>query len=70
MHSQFPHLEISQSYEKFISLVKRNKIKSILLYLIFIFYFSIPSLNIPVLEYNSFRLTSLMEQRAIGKKLK
>jgi len=70
MHLQFPHLEISQSYEKFISLVKRNKSKSILLYLVFLFYFSIPSFNIPLLEYKSFRVTSLMEQRAIEKKLK
>ncbi|OGU71506.1 MAG: monofunctional biosynthetic peptidoglycan transglycosylase [Ignavibacteria bacterium RBG_16_34_14] len=70
MHPQLPYLEISQSYEKFISLVKRNKMKSILLYSIFIFYFSIPSFSIPVLEYNSFRITSLMEQRAIEKKLK
>lgn len=69
MHPQFPHLEISDSYEKFISLVKRNKLKSILLYLIFIFYFSIPSFSIPVLEYNSFRVTSLMEQRAIEDSL-
>ena len=70
MHPQLPYLEISQSYEKFISLVKRNKMKSILLYSIFIFYFSIPSFSIPVLEYNSFRITSIMEQRAIEKKLK
>jgi monofunctional biosynthetic peptidoglycan transglycosylase len=64
MHPQLPHLEISESFGKFIPLVKRNKLKSVLIYLIFIFYFSIPSFSIPVLEYNSFRVTSLMEQRA------
>ncbi len=69
MDPQFPHLEISQSCEKFISLVKRNKMKSIFLYSIFISYFSIPSFSIPVLEYNSFRVTSLMEQRAIENSL-
>ncbi|HSP86975.1 MAG TPA: monofunctional biosynthetic peptidoglycan transglycosylase, partial [Ignavibacteriaceae bacterium] len=65
MHPQFTHLEISLTFEKLISFYKRNKLKSILLYLIFILYFSIPSFSIPVLEYNSFRVTSLMEQRAI-----
>ncbi len=69
MRPQLPHFEITQSFEKIILLVKRNKLKSICLYTVFIFYFSIPSFSIPVLQYNGFRITSLMEQRAIEKKL-
>jgi monofunctional biosynthetic peptidoglycan transglycosylase len=65
MHPRFPDLEITHFYEKFIFLIKRNKLKSILLYSAFLFYFSIPSFSIPVLEYNSFRVTSLMEQRSL-----
>jgi monofunctional biosynthetic peptidoglycan transglycosylase len=69
MHPQFTHFEISLTFEKLFSFYKRNKLKSILLYLIFILYFSIPSFSIPVLEYNNFRVTSLMEQRAIENTL-
>jgi monofunctional biosynthetic peptidoglycan transglycosylase len=65
MYPQFPQLEISEPFERFLNLVKENKLKSIILYLVFLFYFSIPSFSIPVLEFNSFRVTSLMEQRAL-----
>jgi monofunctional biosynthetic peptidoglycan transglycosylase len=69
MHPQFPQLEVSVSFEKFLFRYKRNKMKFSILYLVFVFYFSIPSFSIPVLEYNSFRITSLMEQRAIEHNL-
>jgi len=69
MKSQFPDFELSFLFEKIIPLIKRNKFKSFFLYIIFLVYFGIPSFQIPVLEYNSFRVTSLMEQRAIEKKL-
>lgn len=65
MCPQFPPLEIQKPFEKLLFLMKRNKVKSFILYLIFLFYFSIPSLSVPILEYNSFRITSLMEQRAL-----
>jgi len=64
MQPQFPGLEITWFYENTIPWVKRNKIKSLLLYAAFLFYFSLPTFSIPVLEYNSYRVTSLMEQRA------
>jgi len=64
MQPQFPGLEITWFYENTIPWVKRNKIKSLLLYASFLFYFSLPTFSIPVLEYNSYRVTSLMEQRA------
>lgn len=51
--------------EKALAYFKSNKKKSVFFYFIFLFYFSIPSFNIPFLEYNRFRITSLMEQRAI-----
>ncbi len=69
MKSQFPHFELSLFWEKSIPFIKRNKFKSFFFYIIFLLYFSIPSFQIPVLEYNSFRVTSLMEQRAIEHEL-
>lgn len=65
MQTQFPDLEITSFLERFIPCIKRNKTKSILVYIGFILYSGIPSFSIPVLEYNSFRITSLMEQRAL-----
>jgi monofunctional glycosyltransferase len=69
MKPQFPRFELSFLFEKVIPLVKRNKFKSLFFYLVFLLYFSVPSFQVPVLEYNSFRVTSLMEQRAIEHKL-
>jgi len=69
MQLQFPHFELGWFYEKTIPLIKRNKFKSFFFYIIFLLYFSVPSFQIPVLEYNSFRVTSLMEQRAIENEL-
>ena len=66
MHSaQLPENELAGIYERILGFYKRKKIKSIILYLLFIFYFSIPSFSIPFLEYGSFRITSIMEQRAV-----
>jgi monofunctional glycosyltransferase len=69
MNPQFPQFEISQFYDKVILFIRRNKFKSILFYFLFIFYFSLPSFNIPFFEFNSFRVTSLMEQRAFEENL-
>jgi len=69
MQLQFPHFELGWFYEKTIPLIKRNKFKSFFFYIIFLLYFSVPSFQIPVLEYNSFRVTSLMEQRAMENEL-
>ena len=67
MVTQFPPLEISVSFEKLWETVSGYKLRALILYLLAIIYFSVPALQIPVLEYNSFRFTSLMEQRALEK---
>ncbi len=67
--TQFPQNELAFYLEKLIPFVKRNKIKSLLIFTLFIFYFSIPAFQIPLLQYKGFRITSLMEQRTIEHKL-
>jgi monofunctional biosynthetic peptidoglycan transglycosylase len=66
---QFPQLEISLLLEKSFPYLKARKIQSIILYFLSILYLSIPSFQIPVLEYSHFRITSLMQQRAIEHNL-
>jgi monofunctional glycosyltransferase len=61
--------ELGLLLEKILPSVKKRKFRFILCYLLFLIYFSIPGLQIPVLEYNTFRVTSLMDQRAIENKL-
>lgn len=63
--SQFPENEISFLADKIIPFIKKRKFQSFLLYFFFLAYFSIPSFEIPLLEYNHTRITSLMEERAI-----
>jgi monofunctional glycosyltransferase len=67
---QFPPNELAGIFDKIIIAYKRKKIPALILYIFFIFYFSIPSFNIPVLEYGRYRVTSLMEHRAIENSLK
>jgi len=67
--TQFPPNEISLLFEKIIPSIKRNKFKSFLLYILFLIYFSIPSFQVPLMEYSRFRVTSLMEQRAFENNL-
>jgi monofunctional biosynthetic peptidoglycan transglycosylase len=62
---QFPGNEIGLLFGNLIDNCKRKKFLYLILYLVIIFYLSIPSFLIPVLEYNEFRITALMEQRAI-----
>ena len=57
--------ELGLLFEKLLPSVKKRKFRFILCYLLSLAYFSIPGLHVPILEYNSFRVTSLMEQRAI-----
>jgi monofunctional biosynthetic peptidoglycan transglycosylase len=63
--SQFPQSEIGFIYDKTAWFINKHKTTSIITYLFFVAYFSLPSLQVPFLEYGSFRFTSLMEQRAI-----
>lgn len=62
---QISECELAVVYGKFIEKFARRKFLFITGYFIFILYFSIPSFQIPVLEYNGFRFTSLMDQRAL-----
>lgn len=61
--------ELGEFLAKYLPYIKRRKFRFLFGYILFIVYFSIPSLQIPILEYNTFRVTSLMEQRAIENKL-
>ncbi|HKI78902.1 MAG TPA: monofunctional biosynthetic peptidoglycan transglycosylase [Ignavibacteriaceae bacterium] len=67
--SQFPPFEVELYLDKTLPSIKCKKTQSFLLYLLFILYFSLPSFQIPLLEYSHFSITSLMQQRAIEKKL-
>lgn len=67
--TQFPQNELAVIFEKSLQRVKKKKLLSIFLYLLFLIYFSIPSFTIPLLEYSHVRITSLMEQRAIEHNL-
>jgi len=61
--------ELGEFLNKHLPSIRRRKYLYIFYYLLFIAYFSVPFLQIPLLEYNTFRITSLMEQRAIENKL-
>ncbi len=62
---QLPENEIAWLLEKIIPSFKKRKFQNFLIYLLFLFYFSIPSFEIPLLEYGHFGISSLMEERAI-----
>lgn len=66
---QFPKNELGVLLDKFSPDIKRRKLSFILLYILFIVYFSLPAFQIPLLEYSHFRITSLMEQRAFEHNL-
>jgi monofunctional biosynthetic peptidoglycan transglycosylase len=66
---QFPENEIGFLLEKIIPGIKKRKFQSILLYLLGVVYFSIPSFEVPLLEYSHIRITSVMEERAMEKRL-
>ncbi len=57
--------ELSLIFSKLAEYYQRKKVRFIFFYLLFLFYFSIPGLQIPLFEYNTACITSLMEQRAI-----
>jgi monofunctional glycosyltransferase len=61
--------ELGVFLEKLLPSIKKRKFRYFFCYILFLVYFSIPSLQIPILEYNTFRVTSLMEQRAIENNL-
>jgi monofunctional biosynthetic peptidoglycan transglycosylase len=64
-YSQFSKNELAEIFGKALPTIKKKKIFFSFLYIALIFYFSIPSFNIPWLQYGRTRITSLMEQRAL-----
>lgn len=62
---QLPQLEISFLLEKSLPFLRAKKFQYSILYILIVFYLSLPSFQIPLLEYSHFRITSLMQQRAI-----
>jgi len=58
-------MELGILFEKILPSLKKRKTLSVFLYVIFLFYFSIPSFQIPLLEFQPTCVSSLMEQRAI-----
>ena len=58
-------MELGLLLEKILPYLKRRKVTSIFLYIAFLFYFSIPTFQIPLLDYQRTSVSSLMEQRAI-----
>jgi monofunctional glycosyltransferase len=62
---QFPENEVGVIFNYLILKYRQKKLFFLVVYLGLVFYLSIPSFLIPVLEYNQFRITALMEQRAL-----
>ncbi len=58
-------MELGILLEKILPFLKRRKFISIFFYVAFLFYFSIPTFQIPLLEHQRTYVSSLMEQRAI-----
>jgi len=67
--TQCPENEIGRLLNNILPSIKRRKFQSLFLYLLALIYFSIPSFQIPLLEYSHFRITSVMEERALEHKL-
>ncbi len=67
--SQFPPNELAGYLEIILPKIKKHKFKSFIIFTLIIFYLSVPSFQIPLLQYKTFRITSLMEQRAIEHNL-
>ncbi len=66
---QFKENELAFIAGRVIPYIKKRKFQSFLLYIIFLVYFSVPSFEIPLLQYTHTRVTSLMEERAIEHNL-
>jgi monofunctional biosynthetic peptidoglycan transglycosylase len=64
-YSQLPPNELAEYFSKLKEIALKRKLLSFFIYISLILYFSIPSFNIPWLQYGSTRITSLMQQRAL-----
>ena len=61
--------ELGALFDKVLPRIKRRKFRYLILYLLFILYFGVPAMQIPLLEYNTFRVTSVMEERGLENNL-
>ena len=66
---QFPENELGFLFNRIVPFIKSRKLQIIVLYIPLIIYFSLPSFQIPLLQFSHFRITSLMEQRAFEHNL-
>ncbi|HEX2866299.1 MAG TPA: monofunctional biosynthetic peptidoglycan transglycosylase [Ignavibacteriales bacterium] len=62
---QFAENELGELFGRAVPKLQKRKFIFGLCYLAFVMYMSVPSFEIPLLEYSRFRLTSVMEQRAM-----
>ena len=67
--TQFPENELGWLLGKILPSVKKRKFQSLFLYILALIYLSIPSFEIPLLEYSHLRITSVMEERALEQNL-
>ncbi len=62
---QFPENELGAAFGRLVPFIRAHKFRITAAYILFLLYFSIPAFQIPYFEYYHFRVTSLMEQRAL-----
>lgn len=63
---QFPENELGELYKRAVPKLQERKALFGVLYVVFVMYMCVPSFDIPLLEYSHFRITSVMEERALG----
>lgn len=56
--------ELTECWERLREYYKKHRIKTVLLYLLLIFYSAIPVFQVPYLDFHTIRISSLMDQRA------
>jgi monofunctional biosynthetic peptidoglycan transglycosylase len=62
---QFPENELGSALDRILPYFKEHKFSLTAVYILILLYFSLPAFQIPYFEYYHFRITSLMEQRAL-----
>jgi monofunctional glycosyltransferase len=62
---QFSDCELGIIFENILLKARKRKFSFFCFYFLLVFYLSIPSFSIPFLEYGKFRVTSVMEERAL-----
>jgi len=62
---QFSNSELGDLFDRFLAVYSKKKFRYTILYIVVVLYLSVPSFLIPALGFYKFRVTSLMEQRAL-----